>query len=152
MFYEKLLEKYGSFGVTIIVGEINRGKSKSVELSLASVGVRNARYSAISNALLRKLMLGGMPWCFDDPDTAEQLMRILLAVFGGTTMGNMLTSGSCRVSPLATANLHILHDLASMDRRYASIYKLYKACDLNRVIVQSNLQIQIDSFYPPPRV
>ena len=119
MFYEQLKEKYGSFGVTIIVGEINCGKSKSVELSLASIGIRNARYSSISNALLRKLMLGGMPWCFDDPDTAEQLVRIPLGVFGGTTMGNILTSGSCRVSPLATANLHILHDLASMDRRYA---------------------------------
>ena len=119
MFYEQLKEKYGSLGVTIIVGEINRGKSESVELSLASIGIRNVRYSSISNALLRKLMLGGMPWCFNDPDTAEQLMRILLGVFGGTTMGNILTSGSCRVSPLATANLHILHDLASMDRRYA---------------------------------
>lgn len=134
MFYEQLQEKYGSFGVTIIVGEINRGKSKSVELSLASIGVRNARYSSISNALLRKLMLGGMPWCFDDPDTAEQLMRILLGVFGGTTMGNVLTSGSCRVSPLATANLHILHDLASMDRRYACIrctycYINFNSCD-----------------------
>ena len=119
MFYEQLKEKYGSFWVTIIVGEINRGKSKSIELSLASIGIRNARYSSISNALLRKLMLGGMPWCFDNPDTAEQLMRILLSVFGGKTMGNIPTSGSCRVSPLATANLHILHDLASMDRRYA---------------------------------
>ena len=70
-------ENYGSFGVTIISGEINRGESKCVELSLASIGVRNARYSSISNALLRKLMLGGMPWSFDDPDTADQLMRIL---------------------------------------------------------------------------
>ena len=106
LFYEQLKEKYGSFGVTIISGEINRGKSKSVELCLASIGVRNARYSSISNALLRKLMLGGMPWSFDDPDTADQLMRILLSVFGGTTMGNMLASESCRISPLTTARVY----------------------------------------------
>lgn len=120
MFYEELQAKYGSFGVTIIAGEINRGKSKSVELALAAFGVRNARYSSISNALLRKLLLGGMPWVLDDPNNAEQLMNILLSVFGGTTMGNALTSGSCRVSPLATANMHILRELASMDKR--SVY------------------------------
>lgn len=98
-----------------MVGDINCGKNKSVELSLASLGVRHARYSSISNALLRKLLLGGMPWCYDDPDTAEQLMKILLSVFGGNTMGNSLASGSCRVSLLATANMHILDELASLD-------------------------------------
>lgn len=117
LFYEKLQGKYGSLGVTIVVGDINRGKSKSAELALAAFGVRNARYSSISNALLRKLLLGGMPWVLDDPNDAEQLMNILLSVFGGTTVGNALTSGSCRVSPLATANMHILHELASMDKR-----------------------------------
>ena len=122
MFYEQLQEKYGSFGVTIVIGEINRGKSKSVELSLASLGVRRARFSSISNALLRKLLLGGMPWCFDDPDSADQLLGILLSVFGGTTMGNALTSGSCRISPLATANMHIMHELAAMDTRYIVLF------------------------------
>ena len=117
LFYEQLQTKYGSFGVTIVVGDINRGKTKSVELCLASLGVRHARFSSISNALLRKLLLGGMPWCYDDPDTAEQLMKILLAVFGGNTMGNSLTSGSCRVSPLVTANMHIMEEIALMDRR-----------------------------------
>ena len=112
-----LCHQYGSFGVTSLSCEINRGKSKSVEFSLVSIGVSNARYTSISNALLRKLMLGGMPWTFDDPDTVDQLMRILLSVFGGTTMGNMLASGSCRISPMTTANLHILHDLA-----YAEYY------------------------------
>lgn len=60
---EQLKTKYGSFGVTIVVGDINRGKTKSVELSLASLGVHHASYSSINNALLRKLLLGGMPWC-----------------------------------------------------------------------------------------
>ncbi len=69
-FYEKLQATYVSFGVTIVAGEVNRGKTKSVELCLASLG---ARFSSISDALLRKLLHGGMPWCFDDPDTAEQL-------------------------------------------------------------------------------
>ena len=105
-----------------MIGEINRGKSKSVELSLASLGVRRARFSSISNALLRKLLLGGMPWCFDDPDSADQLLGILLSVFGGTTMGNALTSGSCRISPLATANMHIMHELAAMDTRYIVLF------------------------------
>ena len=103
--------------MTIIVGEVNCGKIKSVELSLASLGVRHARFSSISDAFLRKLLLGGMPWCYDDPDTAEQVMKILMAVFGGNTMGNSLTSGSCRVSPLVTANTYILDALASMDKR-----------------------------------
>jgi len=117
LFYEQLQPKYGSFGVTIVAGDVNRGKTKSVELCLASLGVRHARFSSISNALLRKLLLGGMPWCFDDPDTAEQLMKILLTVFGGNTTGNALTSGSCRSSPLVTANMHIMEELASMDKR-----------------------------------
>jgi len=126
-FYEELQSIYGSFGVSIVVGDINRGKTKSVELSLAAFGIRSARYSSITNALLRKLLLGGMPWCYDDPDTADQLMKILLSVFGGTTIGNTLTKGSCRVSPLATANMHIMQELASMDKRYYiySIILLY---------------------------
>ena len=70
MFYEELTDKYGSFGVAIVVGDINRGKTKSVELSLAAVGVRHTRYSSISNALLRKSLLGGKPRCLDDSDTA----------------------------------------------------------------------------------
>jgi hypothetical protein len=37
MFYEQLKENYGSFGVTIIVGEINWGKSKSIELTIAQI-------------------------------------------------------------------------------------------------------------------
>ena len=45
-------------------------------------------------------------------------MKILMAVFGGNTMGNSLTSGSCRVSPLVMANMHILDALASMDKRF----------------------------------
>ena len=104
--------------MTIVVGDINRGKTKSVELSLAALGVRYAKYSSITNALLRKLLLGGMPWCFNDPDDAGQLMRILLSVFGGSTMGNVNSHGSCRVSPLATANMYILQELAAMDRRF----------------------------------
>jgi hypothetical protein len=59
-----------------------------------------------------------MPWCYDDPNSAEQLMDILLNVFDGTTSGNLLSSGSCGVSPIATANNHIMHQLASMDKRY----------------------------------
>ena len=46
MSYVQLKERHGSFGVTIIVGEVNRGKSKSVELCLAALGVRHARYSS----------------------------------------------------------------------------------------------------------
>ena len=44
---------------SLIVGEVNRGKSKSVELCLAAMGVRHARYRDISNAFLKKLLLGG---------------------------------------------------------------------------------------------
>ena len=118
MFYEQLKDRHGSFGVTVIVVEVNRGKSKSVELCLAAFGVQHARYRDISNAFLKKLLLGGMPWCYDDPNSAEQLMDILLNVFDGTTSGNLLSSGSCGVSPIATANNHIMHQLASMDKRY----------------------------------
>ena len=109
MFYEQLKDRHGSFGVSVIVGEVNRGKSKSVELCLAAFGVRHARYRDISNAFLKKLLLGGMPWCYDDPNSAEQLMDILLNVFDGTISGNLLSSGSCGVSPIATANNHIMH-------------------------------------------
>ena len=118
MFYEQLKERHGSFGVALIVGEVNHGKSKSVELCLAAMDVRHARYRDISNAFLKKLLLGGMPWCYDDPNSAEQLMEILLNVFDGTTSGNLLSSGSCGVSPIATVNNHILHQLVSMDKRY----------------------------------
>ena len=45
-------------------------------------------------------------------------MKILLTVFSGNTTGNALSSGSYRVSPLVTANVHILDALASMDKRY----------------------------------
>ena len=118
MFYQQLKERHGSFGVALIVGEVNRGKSKSVEFCLAAMGVRHARYRDISNAFLKKLLLGGMPWCYDDPNSAEQLMEILLNVFDGTTSGNLLSSGLCGVSPIATANNTILHQLVSMDKWY----------------------------------
>lgn len=102
LFYEQLKERHGSFGVALI-GEVNRGKSKSVKLCLAAMGVRHARYWDIRNAFLKKLLLGGMPWCYDDPNSARQLMEILLNVFDGTTSGNLLSSGLCGVSPIATA-------------------------------------------------
>ncbi len=97
--------------MNIAVGNDNRGKSKSVELSLAALGLRGAKYSSISDALLRKLLLGAMPWCFDDPDDADQLQKILLSVFGGCTIGNITNHGATRVTPIATANMHILDEL-----------------------------------------
>ena len=69
LFHKDIMRKFGNSGVAIAIGKVNRGKSKSV-----------------SNALLRKLLLGAMPWCFDDPSDAEQLQRILIAAFGGANM------------------------------------------------------------------
>ena len=85
-----------------------------MELALSVLGLRQARYSSISNAFLKKLLLGAMPWCFDDPD---ELQRLLLSVFGGNTIGNIQTHGSARVIPIATVNCHILKDLATNDER-----------------------------------
>ena len=115
--YEDIQAKYGSCGVHIALGNVNRGKSKTVELSLAALGVRGAMYSSISDAFLRKLLLGAMPFAYDDPDDAEQLHRILLSVFGGNTIGNLKHHGTTRVTPIATANNHIVDDLASRDER-----------------------------------
>ncbi len=117
MMYEDILAKFGSCGVNLAFGRINRGKSKSVELSLAALGLRGAKYSTISDAFLRKLMLSAMPWCYDDPDHADQLQKILLSVFGGSTIGNVSWHGATRVSPIATANEHIIDELASRDER-----------------------------------
>ena len=88
----------------------------SVDLYVAAFGVQHARYRDISNAFLKILLLSGMPWCYEDPNIAEQLIDILLNVFDGTS-GN-LSSGSCGVSPITTTNNHIMHQLASMDKRY----------------------------------
>ncbi len=104
--------------MNIAVGSVNRGKSKSVELSLAALGLRSAKCSSISDALLRKLLLGAMPWCYDDPDNADQLQKILLSVFGGCTMGNITNHGASRITPIATANYFILDELAARDDRY----------------------------------
>ena len=48
-------------------------------------------------------------------------MEVLLNMFDGTASGNLLSNGSCGVSPIATANNHILHQLASMDKRYCGM-------------------------------
>ena len=88
-----------------------------MEIALAALGVRGAMYSSISDAFLRKLLLGTMPWGFDVPDDAEQLQKILLSVFGNTCIGNINQHGNARVSPIATANDHIVDDLASRDER-----------------------------------
>ena len=117
LFYEELLKKFGSCGVSLVYGDVNRGKSKSVELALSVFGLRQARYSSISDAFLRKLLLGSMPWCFDDPDDAEQLQRLLLSVFGGNTIGNIKMYGNARVVPIAMANCHIVEELATKDER-----------------------------------
>ena len=103
--------KYGSCGVSISLGNVNRGKSKSVELSLAALGLKGAMFSSITDALRRKLLFGSTPFAFDDPDDAEQLHRILLSVFGGNTIGNLNHHGVTRVAPIATANQHIVDDL-----------------------------------------
>ena len=121
LFYEELLRKFGSCGVSLVYGDVNRGKSKSVELALSVLGLRQARYSSIFDAFLRKLLLGAMPWCFHDPDDADQLQRLLLSVFGGNTIGNVQTHGSARVVPIATANCHIVEDLATRDERYRNV-------------------------------
>ena len=118
LFYEELLHKFGSCGVSLVYGDVNRGKSKSMELALSVLGLRQARYSSISKAFLKKLLLGAMPWRFDDPDDAHQLQRLLLSVFGGNTIGNIQTHGSARVIPIATANCHMVEDLlATKDER-----------------------------------
>ena len=117
IFYEDLLQKFGSCGVTLAIGGSNRGKSKSVELSLSAVGCRGAMYTSISDALIRKLLLGAMPWCYDDPEDANQLERMLISVFGGCNIGNASKHGSTRVSPIATANIFIVDELASRDER-----------------------------------
>ena len=117
LFHEDIMGKFGNSGVAIAIGKVNRGKSKSVELSLAAVGCRGAKFTEISDALLRKLLLGAMPWCFDDPSDAEQLQRILIAAFGGANTGNMTSHGTARVASIVTVNDFILNDLASMDER-----------------------------------
>ena len=118
IFYEELLQRFGSCGVSIVYDDVNREKSKSVELAISVLGLRQIRYSSISDVFLRKLLLGAMPWCFDDPDDAHQLQGLLLSVFGGNTIGNVQTHGSARVVPIATANCHIVEDLATRDERY----------------------------------
>ena len=122
LFYEDILKTFGSCGISLAFGHVNRGKSKSVELSLATLGLRKAKFSSISDAFLRKLLLGAMPWCFDDPgfddpDDAEQLQRVLLTVFGGNTIGNIQSHGASRIVLVATANQHILDELATRDER-----------------------------------
>ncbi len=87
---------------TIVVGEVNRGKTKS--LCLAALGIRHARVSS---------MLSYGSCCVST--TPEQVMKILLTVFGGKVM-------HCQV----TANVHILDALASMDKRYN--HHFYNRC------------------------
>ena len=122
LFYEDILKTFGSCGVSLAFGHVNRGKSKSVELSLAALGLRKAKFSSISDAFLRKLLLGAMPWCFDDPDDAEQLQKVLLTVFGGNTIGNIQSHGASRIVPVTTANQHILDELAARDERSQVMY------------------------------
>lgn len=135
--------KYGSCGVNIALGTVNRGKSKSVQLCLAALGVKGAMFSSITDALLRKLLLGSMPFALDDPDDADQLHRILLNVFGGNTIGNLNHHGSTRVAPIATANQHIIDDLASRDERFE--------CTCSLHIIHYNLdmiiQVAMKSIY-----
>lgn len=103
-----------------------------MELSLAALGIRKAKFSSISDAFLRKLLLGAMPWCFDDPDDAEQLQKVLLTVFGGNTIGNIQSHGASRIVPVVTANQHILDELATRDERYSymacRIYTVFHMC------------------------
>ena len=113
----ELCQTLSSGGVTLANGGSNRGKSKSVKLSLSAVGCRGAMYTSISDALIRKLFLGGMPWCYDDPEDADQLERMLISVFGGCNIGNASKRGSTRVSPIAMANTFIVDELASRDER-----------------------------------
>ena len=89
----------------------------SVELSLSAVGCHGVMYTSISDALIRKLLLGAMPWCYDDPEDADQLERMFISVFGGCNIGNASKYGSTRVSPIATANTFIVDELASRDER-----------------------------------
>ena len=117
MFYEDLIKVFGSCGVSIAIGGSNRGKSKSVELCLSAIGCRGAVYTSISDALLRKLLLGAMPWCYDDPESADQLERMLISVFGGASIGNITSHGATRVAPITTANQFIVDELASRDER-----------------------------------
>ncbi len=66
-------------------------------------------------------MLSAMPWCYDDPDHADQLQNILLSVFGGNTIENVTQHGTTRVAPIATANEHIIDELASRDDRLVTV-------------------------------
>ena len=52
---------------------------------------------------LRKLLLSSMPFLLDDPGNADQLEKLLISVFGGSTIGNMSSHGQTRVAPIITA-------------------------------------------------
>ena len=104
-----------------------------MELSLASLGIRKAKFTSISDAFLHKLLLGAMPWCFDDPDDAQQLQKVLLTVFGRNTIGNIQSHGASKIVPVVTGNQHILEDvLANRDERYSymacRIYTVFHMC------------------------
>ena len=43
--------------------------------------------------------------------------KVLLTVFGEKTIGNIQSHGASRIVPVATANQHILDELATRDER-----------------------------------
>ena len=61
--------------------------------------------------------MGAMPWCYDDPEEATQLEKMLISVFGGANIGNLSSHGATRVTPITTANFFIMDELASRDDR-----------------------------------
>ena len=76
------------------------------------------------------MLLGAMPWCFDDPDDADQLQKLLLSVFRRNTIGNIQTHGSARVILIATANCHVVEDLATKDERYLDVHLFFQEIPL----------------------
>lgn len=115
--YEALLQKFGCVGVHVAFGGTNHGKTKAAELSLAMAGLHNVKYTQMTEALLRKLLFGSMPWVYDDPSDTGFLQTILIDVFGGAGIGNSRRQGSAQAAPIVTANEFILDILREKDER-----------------------------------
>ena len=78
LFYEDILKTFGSCGVSIWACQ----QRKVQKCGALTCSTWSSKGQILMNfdAFLHKLLLGAMPWCFDDPDDAEQLQKVLLCL------------------------------------------------------------------------
>lgn len=109
------MQKYSSVFIPVAYGETNRGKTKAAEIAVRAAGQSQPCYSAMTDALMKKLLWGGLPFVYDDPSKLDVMKETVMRAFGGGMMGPTTQAMPARCVPLICVNEFLVEALSKVE-------------------------------------